>query len=62
LVNSLSAIFYFSRALALFAVSGIVIASAAKQSSAQCKRPLDCFVAEPVIGPRDFARSDGSSQ
>jgi hypothetical protein len=33
-----------------------VIASEAKQSSFATARKLDCFVAEPVIGPR-FART-----
>ena len=41
------------------ASESLVIASEAKQSSVTfdvTSKVLDCFVAEPVIGPRDFAR------
>jgi hypothetical protein len=39
----------------------VVIASEAKQSIAQRKERMDCFVAEFIIG-RAFARPVGSSQ
>jgi len=38
-------------------VAALVIASEAKQSSLLSHKALDCFVAEPVIGPATSGRT-----